>query len=451
MAADRTAAAPVDPADLTAIEARDRIVRGELRAAELTAACLTRIDEREADLHAWAFVDPGLARQAADGLDRYRASGQPLGLLHGLPIGVKDIIDTADMPTENGTPLDAGRRPERDATLVARLRGQGAVILGKTVTTELAFYAPGPTRNPHDTDRTPGGSSSGTAAAVAAGMVPLAIGTQTNGSVIRPASFCGVVGFKPTHGLIPRTGVLRHSAPLDTIGTFARTVEDAALLADAIAGHDGADADTAPAAPPAILQTALSEPPVRPLLAFVKSPAWERAEPATRDAFAELVAALDEAVREIALPDIFETGTDTLRKLMMAGFAKNLAGYYERGRDRLSAVMRAAIEEGRSVSAPDYLTALDWRAALNHGLDQLFGTYDAILTPAAAGEAPQGLDSTGDPAFCTLWTLCGTPAISLPLLVGETGLPLGVQLVGARGNDGRLLRTARWLVHHLSQ
>ena len=235
-----------DPADLTALEARERLASGSLRAAELTDACLGRIAAREPDVQAWACIDEELALNQAGMLDDYRQTGRPLGALHGLPVGIKDIIDTRDLPTENGNALDAGRRPTDDAWLVARLRAAGAVIPGKTVTTECAYLAPGKTRNPHNPERTPGGSSSGSAAAVASGMVPFAVGTQTGGSVIRPASFCGVVGFKPTFGLIPRSGVLRTSRRLDTVGTFARTVEDAALLADVLAGHDAADPDSVP-------------------------------------------------------------------------------------------------------------------------------------------------------------------------------------------------------------
>jgi Asp-tRNA(Asn)/Glu-tRNA(Gln) amidotransferase A subunit family amidase len=439
-----------DPADLTALEARDRVARGALRATELMDACLRRIEQREPAISAFTFLDPTQARAKAAAADALRGTGRPLGPLHGLPIGVKDIIDTADMPTENGTRLDAGRRPSRDAALVARLRAAGGIAIGKTVTTEFAFFHPGKTKNPHDPARTPGGSSSGSAAAVACGMVPLAIGTQTNGSMIRPASFCGVVGFKPTHGLIGRTGVLRHNPWLDTIGTYGRTVEDAALLADALAGHDPGDAQTRPAAPPQILGTALTEPPVTPALAFVKTPAWDKAEPATQEAFAELVAELGKACEEVALPEIFAEGFGAQRRLMYVGFAKNLAGYYDRGKDATSEIFRAAFEEGRDVTAVDYLKAVDWRDALNEGLEPLFEKFDAIVTPAASGEAPVGLQATGDPSFCTLWSLCGTPAVSLPLLQGPNGLPVGVQLVGRRGYDGRLMRTARWLVRRIA-
>jgi Asp-tRNA(Asn)/Glu-tRNA(Gln) amidotransferase A subunit family amidase len=281
-------------------------------------------------------------------------------------------------------------------------------------------------------------------------MVPLALGTQTAGSVIRPAAYCGVFGFKPTHGLIPRPGVLPLSAELDTVGTFAATIEGAALLAETLQGHDPADPDTRVEAPHRLLDDCRSRPPLKPVFAFVRQPAWTTVEPTTAEAFAELTGALGELCDEVDLPAQFENGAVAQHRLMMTGFARNFRGYYERAREALSPRMQAAIEEGRAVTAEEYLAARDWREVLNAGLEQIFDRYDAILTPAAAGEAPTGLEATGDPAFCRLWTLCGTPAVSLPLLTGPAGMPIGVQLVGRRGWDGRLLRTARWLVEHLA-
>ena len=436
-------------AALSAIEARDRLASGAMRATELTDALLEQIAARDPEIDAFAFLDPEQARSAAKAADDYRGTGRALGPLHGLPVGVKDIIDTADMPTENGTPIDAGRRPNRDATIVTKLRAAGAIVFGKTVTTEFASMHPGKTRHPHNPDHTPGGSSSGSAAAVAAGMLPLAIGTQTAGSVIRPASFCGVVGFKPTHGLIPRAGILRHDGALDTVGVLGRSVADAALLADAIVGYDPADADSKILPPPRLLDIALTDPPVTPALAFVKTPSWDLADQETKDGFGELAEALGDTCTEVALPEVFAVGNKAQRTLMVAGQARNLRSYYERGKDQLSEKMREVFETGLAVTAVDYLEALDWREALNSGLEQLFARYDAIVTPAAPGEAPRGLNSTGDPVFNALWTLCGVPAVTLPLLQGPNGLPVGVQLVGRRGEDARLLRTARWLANSI--
>jgi Asp-tRNA(Asn)/Glu-tRNA(Gln) amidotransferase A subunit family amidase len=438
-------------AALSLTQAAAEIREGRITSAELVAGCLERVDEVDAQVRAWAFLDREHALQQAEAADLHRKQGKGLGPLHGLPLGIKDIFDTADMPTELGSPLWAGRAPRRDAAVVARLRAAGAVIMGKTVTTEYAYFHPGKTTNPHDPGRTPGGSSSGSAAAVAALMVPGAVGSQTNGSVIRPAAFCGVVGFKPTHGLVPRSGVLLLSRALDHVGVFARTVEDVALLAEALAGFDEADPDTRPRARPSLAAAAVSEPPLAPRLAFVRSPVWERAEPVTREAFAELVEALGEAVAEVELGAGFAPAWEMHRTIMEVEMAHNLRRDYEKGGDRLSAVLRALIERGRGRAAVDYAAALAGMPALNGALDPVFDEFDAILTPAAPGEAPHGLQATGDPVFCTLWTYLGTPAVTLPLLQSPGGLPLGVQLVGRRDNDARLLRTARWLVETLGR
>jgi Asp-tRNA(Asn)/Glu-tRNA(Gln) amidotransferase A subunit family amidase len=276
-------------------------------------------------------------------------------------------------------------------------------------------------------------------------MVPLALGSQTNGSVIRPAAFCGVYGFKPTHGLIPRSGILKLSRTLDHVGVFARTLEDIALLAEQLVGCDEDDPDTRPRARPPYREAVAQEPPLPPLLAFVKGPAWGRAEDETRQAYAELVAELGDRVAEVALPESAQRSLDWHRTIMEAEMAANLDVEWEKGRDRLSESLRSQLARGREVRALDYQQAVARIPLLNEGFTELFSRYDAILTPAAAGTAPKGLSATGDPAFCTLWTLCGMPAVSLPLMEGGNGLPLGVQLVGPRHDDARLLRTARWL------
>lgn len=425
-------------------EAAAGIREGRLSSVELVGDCLRRIDEVDRNIQAWAFLDRDHAMRQAEAADDRRKQGKATGPLHGVPVGIKDIFDTGDMPTEFGSELWAGRTPRRDAAAVARLRAAGAVILGKTVTTEYAYYNPGKTRNPHNPDHTPGGSSSGSAAAVAALMVPGAIGSQTNGSVIRPAAFCGVVGFKPTHGLIPRSGALELSRTLDHVGVFGRDVGDAALLAEVLAGFDPEDPDTRPVARPPFSAVAASEPPLPPRFAFVRSPVWDQAEPVTREAFAELVGALGEACSEVELGPSFDSAVDMHRIIMEVDMAHNLRRDYERGEDRLSTRLREAIARGRAHLAMDYCNALAGIAPLNEALDPIFDEYDAVLTPAAPGAAP-GIETTGNPVFCSLWTYLGVPAISLPLMRSETGLPLGVQLIGRRGNDARLLRTARWL------
>ena len=432
-------------------EAAADIREGRITAVELTTDCLARIDEVDGEVQAWAFLDRDHAVRQAERLDAHRREGKALGALHGLPIAIKDIFDTGDMPTEFGSPLWAGRTPRRDAAAVARLRSAGAVIMGKTVTTEYAYFHPGKTRNPHDPERTPGGSSSGSAAAVAAAMVPGAIGSQTNGSVIRPAAFCGVVGFKPTHGLISRTGALMLSRTLDHVGVFARSVEDVALLAETLAGFDEDDPDTRPVAGPPFVAVAASEPPLPPRFAFVRSPAWPHAEPVTQQAFAELVEMLGEQASTVELGTGFDPAIDLHRRIMEVEMAHNFHRDYEQGRERLSDQLLQLIERGRRYLAVEYTRALAAIAPCNEALGAVFDEYDAILTPAAPGEAPRGLGSTGNPAFCTIWTYLGVPAITLPLLKSEAGLPIGLQLVGRRGNDARLLRTARWLVKTLAR
>jgi Asp-tRNA(Asn)/Glu-tRNA(Gln) amidotransferase A subunit family amidase len=342
--------------------------------------------------------------------------------------------------------LHQGRTPRRDAAAVSMLRAAGAVILGKTVTTECAYFAPGKTRNPHNPEHTPGGSSSGSAAAVAAGMVPLALGSQTNGSVIRPGAFCGVYAFKPTHGLIPRTGILELSRTLDHVGIFSRSIEDLALLAEELVGYDEHDPDTRPRARMPFQKISREEPPIEPMLAFVKTPHWERVIPEAKEAFAELVEALGERVEEV---ELFPSAADAWawhKTIMEADMAARFEREWQLGRDKLSEQLRSLIERGREARAVDYQRAQRGIPQIVESFDELFmERYDAILTPAAPGSAPKGLESTGDPAFCTLWTLCGMPAVTLPLMQDSGGLPIGVQLVGRRNFDARLLRTARWL------
>ncbi len=444
----------MDPTKLNWLSASDaaRAIRdGAVSAAELTQACLARVKEVDGDVQAWTFLDEKHALAQAKARDLDKSEGRPLGPLHGVPVGIKDIFDTCDMPTEDGTVLHAGRTPAHDATAVARLREAGAVILGKTVTTECACYAPGKTRNPHNPEHTPGGSSSGSAAAVGAGMVPLALGSQTNGSVIRPAAYCGVYGFKPTHGLISRSGVMKLSRTLDHVGFFARSLDDIALLAEVLAGWDEADPDTRLRAAIPFREIAAQEPPLPPLVAFVKPPVWDRAEAETREAFDELAGQLSERMVQIELPSVAAQALDWHRTIMESEMAAHLDREFEQGRDRLSESLRNQLGRGREIRALDYQRAVARIPHLVSGFDEMFERCDAIITPSAAGTAPKGLGSTGDPSFCTLWTLCGMPALNLPLMQGSNGLPLGVQLVGARHNDARLMRTARWLVGQLTQ
>ncbi len=450
-AADRDSVAAVTSAgsSVSAMDIRDRLAQGSVDAVQVVSMCLSEVAKREPDVQAWAWLDSDHALKQADMRDRERRSGRPVGALHGVPVGIKDIIDTAGIPTQNGTVLDEGRVPNDDAFVVEQLKKAGAVILGKTVSTELAFMAPSKTRNPHNKHRSPGGSSSGSAAAVASGMVPMAIGTQTGGSVIRPAAYCGVTGFKPTFGAIPRTGILPQSGTLDTVGAFGRTVADVALLADVLFGYHVDDKATSIRPHARLLDTAMSNPPVAPLFAFVKTPFWSMADEQMQSALQELSEILGEQCFDADLPPTFAEAVTIRARINQAEMARNYHGYRRAGEARLSSEITAFMDAGDKVLARDYLSALDWPAVYNSGLDEVFERCDAILTPATTGTAP-GLDSTGDPVFNGLWTLCGTPAITLPLFSAEDGMPMGVQLIGRRGDDARLLRTARWLEGHVA-
>jgi Asp-tRNA(Asn)/Glu-tRNA(Gln) amidotransferase A subunit family amidase len=433
---------------LTAAEAAAEIARGMMSAEDYTAACLDRIAAVEGEAKAFIHLDPAHALAQARALDRQKAEGQRIGPLHGVPVGIKDIYDTADYPTEYGSPIFAGHRPNADAAVVRKLREAGAVILGKTVSTEFAYYHPGKTRNPRDLSRTPGGSSSGSAAAVAAGMVPLAIGSQTNGSMIRPAAFCGVFGIKPSHGLISRAGALTLSRTLDHVGGYARSLEDLALLLDVLAGQDPTDPDTRAYAAPGF-SAAVAEPsPLPPSFAFVRTPMWDKADAEARAALEDL--AKEVGATEVELPADYAGALDALRAIMAVDMAHNLGAHLDKGGEA-SKQFRDLVAEGRSVTAVQYLAAVRDARRYAEGMMGIFEQVaDAIITLSARGVAPVG-EATGDPVFCSLWTLVGFPALNVPLLESSEGLPIGVQLIGAPGRDERLLRTARALIASLDE
>jgi Asp-tRNA(Asn)/Glu-tRNA(Gln) amidotransferase A subunit family amidase len=416
------------------IEAARALVGGAMTSRACTEHFLARSREREAAVGAWVALDGERALALAAECDRRPATTPELGALHGVPIGVKDIIATADLPTQMGSPAFAGFRPDRDAVVVERLKRAGGFVLGKTVTTECAFRHPGKTRNPWHPEHTPGGSSSGSAAAVAAGFVPAALGTQTNGSVIRPAAFCGVVGFKPTFGLVPFAGTLQFSETLDQMGVFAATVADAALCAAQLA-----DGESIPAEVPR-----LDRPPRIGVLARFP---WNDTEPEAKIAFEDALDRLRAAgavVERIALPEGFVDASLVHRTIMFAEAARNLAGLQARARSALSKTLNEALDEGRLIVPDAYRAAIAVRAALGERAHDLFERCDAIASPPAPGAAPRRLDVTGDASFCTLWSLVGVPAITLPSGWSRAGLPFGLQLACDAGGDAHLLRIARW-------
>lgn len=435
---------------LTAAEAARLVAGGAVSSQELVEACLARTNAPGVPREAWAFLDGDHAMAQARHADAWRLEGRATGPLHGVPVAVDDVFDTADMPTELGSALHAGRVPARDATAVSALRGAGAVILGKTATWELGAGAASTVPNPHDPARSPGGSSGGAAAVVAAAMAPVAIGREGDGSTIRPASYCGVFGFRPTRGLVSRHGMLRLSRTLDQVGLLARGLEDIALLTEILAGHDAADPDSQPRARVAYRAIVASEPPVTPMLAFVRLTGDEGPPAETHEAFAELLDLLGDRVEEIEVSVAAAEAEAWHGAVAEAELALSLAAEWARAPDRLSSDLGTKLERGREVLARDYLAALAKIPRIHEGFEDLFGQrYDAILTPATAGTAPRGHAQPPE-GFCTLWALAGMPSLCVPLMSGADGLPLGVQLVGPLHGDARLLRTARWLVERVA-
>lgn len=430
----------------TALEIREHLASGQEGVEAFSAKLIQFVTGADEQVRAFAHLDPRVIAQQAEHLQKQRTAGELPGPLHGVPVGIKDIIDTLEYPTEYGSPIHAGRYAVADACVVARLRAAGAVIFGKTVTTEFATFQPSVTRNPRDLEHTPGGSSSGSAAAVAAGMVPVAIGSQTNGFIVRPASYCGVYGFKPSRGLLPRTGVLDQSPSLDQLGVFARSVEDLALVAEVMSGDDGQDAGSARQFPRRLYQVAQAEPPLPPRFCFVQTPWWDQVDSEAQEAYEAFVSHMADRVDRVSLPEIVTRTVDWHALVNNVELAFCLRKEWNGSREQISAPLRERVAEGMAVPVMDYLAARDRMPHLTHAFDEYFASYDAILCPAALGTAPRGLASTGDPLMQTVWSFAGLPSVNLPLLHLSNGLPLGVQAVGAYQNDARLLRSARWLV-----
>jgi amidase len=419
---------------LSASEAAQRLAAREITAEQLARACLDRIEEREGTVRAWIHLDPDAVLGEARQLDR----GPVRGPLHGLPLGVKDLIDTADMPTAYGSPVYAGHRPRADAACVALARAAGALVLGKTVTTEFAWFYPGKTANPRNPLHTPGGSSSGSAAAVADFMVPLAFGTQTAGSIIRPASYCGIVGYKPTHGTLPRAGIKPLSDSLDTLGTLTRTVADAALFVSALSGRE-------------LRHLPLQQ---APRIGLCRTHEWDAAQPETAAAMENISAVLGRAgakLSDIVLPQIFAGVTQAQIDIMNYEICAALAPERLQHFSGLSDKLKQLIENAKQCDAARYDAALMLVASCRSELSQVFAGVDVLLAPSAPGEAPAGLAATGDPIFCRMWTVLHLPAINLPCGLGPHGLPVGLQVVGRRGGDAHALAAADWVHQRIAQ
>jgi Asp-tRNA(Asn)/Glu-tRNA(Gln) amidotransferase A subunit family amidase len=420
---------------LSATEIAHRVAAREISAEAVVRDCLARIAAREPTVQAWATLDPDYALAQARALD----SGPARGPLHGVPIGVKDVIDTADVPTEMGSPIYRGHRPAVDAACVALVRAAGAVILGKTVTCEFAGMTPGPTTNPLDPAHTPGGSSSGSAAAVADFMVPAAFGTQTGGSILRPAAFCGVIGYKPTYNLVNRAGLKFAAESLDTIGFIARSIDDLELITAVLIGRT-----PEPAAP-------LGSP---PRIGLCRTPLWQEAQPETVHAVehaARFLAASGAPVREIELPADFaglrQAARETINDYERS---KAMAAEWRGDAARLSERLRRAIERGVTMRYTDYVAALQLGESCRARLDQVFDGCDVLLAPCTHGEAPAGLGRTGDPAFQAIWTILHVPTLTLPTHRGPSNLPVGIQLIAPRYCDAQLFTCARWVWERLA-
>jgi Asp-tRNA(Asn)/Glu-tRNA(Gln) amidotransferase A subunit family amidase len=423
----------------SAAEIAAAVAGGESTALAETEAVLAQVAAREDSVHAWRFLDPDLARAKARAVDAVPLKGP----LAGAGVGLKDIIDTADLPTENGADTDKGRQPTQDATAVTRLMAAGAVIIGKTVTTECAFLTPGETLNPHDPERTPGGSSMGSGAAVGGGMVPLALGSQTVGSVLRPASFCGAWAMKPTWGLLPRTGTMALSHILDHIGVYGRSARDLALIVDALSGDDGRDPASHGAKPSRLAAGLIGKPVTKPRFVMLRDFSWPDLEPSSVELFTDLADRLGAPV--VDMPSVFDNIFDVAQDILGRDAAYNLGERWRTASELISPGLREWLVRGYSLSTDKYLSRIEAVQRMRMAFPAVIRDFDAAIAPVTAGEAPKNLRNTGNPKFCLSWTTIGVPAISVPALKGPACMPVGVQVIGHRGGDLGTLRAAQWL------
>ena len=435
----------IDIFSLKAEELSLKIKDAQLTSVEICEKYIERINKFEKNVKAWAHFDKKLLLEKAADADEYRRSGKPTGPLHGIPVAVKDIVGTLDMPTECGTVIRKGKSYSQNAEIVDLLLAAGAIVMGKTATAELAYLHPPKTTNPHDHSRTPGGSSSGSAAVVASFMAPLSIGSQTGGSIIRPASYCGVVGYKPTYGLISRNGVLKTSEKLDHIGVFGRSVEDVALLSKVLIKKDNFDSATIHYSTENMLIETKKGPLFEPKFIFYKTDYWKNIEKKSREAFEYFIKSFKKNIEVFDTPSYFKDIHKYHQIMYETDLANNFGLYYKKYKKKLSKPMQDAIVKGNKHSAKEYAEALDFMKRSYESYEEVFEDYHGVLSPSSPGVAPKSLKSTGSAEFNKVWSYLGTPCISLPLLQGEANMPLGVQLTGAKYDDHRFLGIANWL------
>ena len=422
-----------------------KISLSKITSVEICNAYIERINKFEKEVKAWAFFDKKLLLEKAKEADNYKNSGKPTGPLHGIPVAVKDIVGTIEMPTECGTPIRKGKSYSQNAEIIDLLHSSGAIVMGKTATSELAYLGPPKTTNPHDNSRTPGGSSSGSAAAVASFMAPLAIGSQTGGSVIRPASFCGVVGYKPSYGLISRNGVLKTSEKLDQIGVFGKSVEDVARLAKILIKKDSFDPATIYFSADNMISSVKEGPLYEPKFIFYKTDFWKMIDKKSKEAFEYFIKSFKKNIEIFDTPSYFKDIHKYHQIIHETDLANNFSDYYKKSKNKLSKYMQSAIKNGNKYSGKEYAEAIDFMKRSYESYKEVFEDYHGILTPSSPGVAPKGLKSTGTAEFNKVWSYLGTPCISLPLLQGENNLPLGIQLVGEKYDDNRFLGVASWI------
>ena len=427
---------------ISAVNALEMMQKGEITSEEYVTAFLEHIKNREPEVGAWIFLDPEMALQQAREADKRRRDKIP-GKLNGLPIGIKDIIDTKDMPTENGSLIHKDRRPPEDAHLVKLLRDAGAVIMGKCVTTEFALSAPGKTKNPKDLECTPGGSSSGSTAAVSDYMIPLAIGSQTGGSVLRPASFTGILGLKPTFGTISRSGMSPISERLDHPGIYANSIDDIRLVASVILSYDKKDLDMD--SNYSFRNASNLKKPLK--FAFIKGPVWGSGDQDMQEKIKQFVDNSNLEIASVELGDDFIEAARCHEIIMNGSISRSLANYYENNKSKLHPFTITRFESGKSVSTNSYIDAIEKAKKMKQTLSEIFLKFDAIITPAAPGQAPRDLMNTGNAIFNGYWTMLGVPAISLPLLEGKDGLPIGIQVITSWNKEAELLDISKIILN----